>query len=142
MVRAGTKTRIKSMTVLILRVILIEQRKNHGRIVKALLSPLGGGYLILERQGYMRELFRSFSSHFAHSICNSMSQIRKFDTFSIPNSIKTSMQCCLTKHMENRWLFLELDINGVQSLTEMGLFKISAQMRGAGMGISEMNFRI
>ena len=90
----------------------------------------------------MRELFSSFSPYFAHSTCNSMSQIRKFDTFSIPNSIKTSMQCCLTKYMENRWLFLELYISGVECLTERGLFKISAKMGGAGMGISEMNFRI
>ena len=99
--------------------------------VKAILSPQEGGLFkfgqsrgggLLERGTFIQnhiteiqyiwQLFSSFTPYFVDSTYNLTSQLHEFNTFSIPNTIKSNMQDCLAKYMKNRCSCLEFDVSG------------------------------
>ena len=115
------------------------QSRISDRTVKALLNlpraylisytPEGslsekGVYSLYQMARICMIAFQFFTPHFADITCNLTSQINKFYKFSLPNTIKTNMQACLAKYMENRSQSLDFDISGGGGLNrEEGLIK-------------------
>ena len=65
-----------------------------------------------------------------------MITFHKFDTFSVPNIIKTKKQACLAKHMKiviNRWQLLEFDLNRGVGLNREGFAQRGGIIREGGL---------
>ena len=66
------------------------------------------------------------------STYNLTSQLHEFNTFSIPNTIKSNMQDCLAKYMKNRCSCLEFDVSGGGRLIEREAC-LKFQLSGEGL---------